>query len=122
MSPVKMLALSASAALAVCAASRPADIPFEKYTLDLGANETCAIADINGDKRPDIVSGENWFENPGTIGGTWKRHHFRDIPFTNNYVDNYSDLILDVNADGRPDMGVQAERGEPEGRPCLPRR
>jgi hypothetical protein len=92
------------AAFALLAVNRPADIPFEKYTLDLGANETCAIADLNGDKRPDIVSGENWFENPGTVGGTWKRHRFRDLNFSNNYVDAFSDLILDVNADGRPDI------------------
>ena len=38
-------------------ATRPAEILFEKHTLDLGANESCAIADINGDGRPDIVSG-----------------------------------------------------------------
>jgi hypothetical protein len=31
------------------AASRPADIVFEKRALDLGSNETCTIADINGD-------------------------------------------------------------------------
>jgi hypothetical protein len=55
--------------------------------------------DVNGDKRPDIVSGENWFENP-----TWKRHKFRDIPFTNNYIDSFSDLALDVNGDGRMDV------------------
>lgn len=103
MSP-RTVAMSMVTALAIFAGGRPPDIPFEKYMLDPGANEACAIADINGDKRPDIVSGENWFENPGTIGGTWKRHHFRDIPFSNNYVDDFSDLILDVNNDGRPDV------------------
>jgi hypothetical protein len=81
------------------AASRPADIVFEKRALDLGSNETCTIADINGDGRPDIVSGENWYEAP-----QWTRHHFRDLPFTNNYIDDFSDLALDVNGDGRVDI------------------
>jgi hypothetical protein len=81
------------------AASRPADIPFERQTLDLGANESCTIVDVNGDKRLDIVAGENWYENP-----TWKQHKFRDINFTNNYIDDFSDLALDVNGDGRPDI------------------
>jgi FG-GAP-like repeat/FG-GAP repeat len=80
-------------------AGRPADIPFDKQTLDLGANETCAIADINGDGKLDVVSGENWFEAP-----KWTRHHFRDLDFTSNYVDNFSDLPLDVNGDGRTDI------------------
>ncbi|MCC6859713.1 MAG: VCBS repeat-containing protein [Bryobacterales bacterium] len=78
---------------------RPADIPFEKYTLDLGANETAAIADINGDGRPDIVAGENWFEAP-----RWARHRFRSINFSNNYIDNFADLPVDVNGDGHIDI------------------
>ena len=87
------------ALLAQRSATRPADIPFEKHTLDVGANESCAIADINGDGRPDIVSGENWYEAP-----SWIKHKFRSLPYTNNYIDNFSDLPLDVNGDGRVDI------------------
>jgi len=94
----------AAAALLSCAAllfaiSRTPEIPFEKHMLDAGANETCALADINGDKRLDIVSGENWYEAP-----TWKKHHFRDLFYTSNYIDDFSDLPLDINADGKPDL------------------
>jgi len=81
------------------AVSRTPDIPFEKHMLDGGGNEPCAFADLNGDGRLDIVSGENWYENP-----TWKKHHFRDLPYTNNYIDDFSDLPLDVNGDGKPDL------------------
>jgi FG-GAP-like repeat len=81
------------------AGSRPPDIPFEKVVLDLGANEACTFADINGDGRLDIVAGENWFEAPN-----WPRHRFREFGFTNNYIDNFSDLALDVNGDGRIDL------------------
>jgi hypothetical protein len=91
-----ILVLVAGLALAV---SRPADIPFEKHTLDLGANESCAITDINGDGKPDIVSGENWYEGP-----RWTKHKFRSLPYTNNYIDNFSDLPLDVNGDGHIDI------------------
>ncbi len=87
-----------TAALAA-AASRPPDIPFEKITLDLGANESCAFADINKDGKLDIVSGENWFEAP-----SWKKHSFREINFANNYIDAFSDLPMDVNGDGYPDI------------------
>ena len=78
---------------------RPDEIPFEKRALDLGANEAAAIADINGDGKPDIVSGENWYEAP-----KWIKHKFRTLGFTNNYIDGFSDLPLDVNGDGQMDI------------------
>ncbi len=79
--------------------ARPPEIPFEKHMLDGGAGETCAVADINGDGLADVVSGEFWYQAP-----RWQPHRFREILFTNNYVDNFSDLALDVNGDGRPDV------------------
>jgi hypothetical protein len=79
--------------------SRPADIPFEKHTIDLGASETCAWADINGDGKLDIVSGENWYEGP-----KWTKHKFREFNYTNNYIDDFSDLPLDANGDGKVDL------------------
>jgi hypothetical protein len=79
--------------------SRPPEIPFEKHALDLGSSESAAIVDINGDGRLDIVSGENWYESPH-----WTKHHFRDILFTNNYIDDLSTLALDVDGDGRADL------------------
>lgn len=95
----KLTLMALMIAAALLAASRPAEIPFETHMLDGGSNETCAIADVNGDKRPDIISGENWFEAP-----SWKKHHFRDLPFSNNYIDTFSDLPLDINGDGRADL------------------
>ena len=81
------------------AASRPADLTFQVRMIDPGATETTAIVDINKDGRPDIVSGDSWYEAP-----SWKKHHIRDINFTNNYVDNFSDLPIDVDGDGYPDL------------------
>ena len=59
--------------------------------LDGGASETAAVADINRDGRLDIVSGENWYEGPGVDAAP-----FRELNFTNNYVDDFSDLPVDV--------------------------
>lgn len=91
--------ISVLLAWAAASRTRPPEIPFEKHTLDLGAAETCAVADINGDGRVDIVAGEFWYEAPA-----WQPHRFREIPFLNNYIDVFSDLPLDVNGDGRPDI------------------
>jgi hypothetical protein len=80
-------------------ASRPAEILFERQMIDPGASETVAVTDVNGDGKLDIVSGEYWYEAP-----KWAPHKFREIEYTNNYVDDFSDLVLDVNGDGRPDI------------------
>jgi hypothetical protein len=80
-------------------APRPPDIPFRTQMLDGGASETAAVADINKDGRLDIVSGENWYEAPN-----WTRRHFRDLGFSGNYIDGFSDMPVDVDGDGYPDI------------------
>jgi hypothetical protein len=81
--------------------TRPPDIPFRIQALDPGASETAAVADFNRDGRLDILSGENWYEAP-----RWQKHHFRDLQFSNNYIDDFSDLPIDVDGDGYPDIAT----------------
>ena len=88
------------------AASRPAEIPFALHMIDPGAYETCAVADINRDGHPDIVSGENWYEGPN-----WIQHHFRSIEYFRNATEDLTDLLLDVNGDGYPDVISSASHG-----------
>jgi hypothetical protein len=47
---------------------------FQKHLIDAGDSEGAAVADINRDGRPDIISGENWYEAP-----EWKKHQLREI-------------------------------------------
>lgn len=93
------ISLLAAPAWLLWSITRPPEILFEKHTLDLGAAETCAWADIDGDGKPDLVAGESWYKS-----STWKQQHFRDLPFVNNFIDNFSDLPLDVDGDGRVDI------------------
>lgn len=93
-----LLPVSALALLSL-GASRPPDIPFDAHTIDIGASETAAVGDVNGDGRLDIVSGERWYEAP-----RWTPHRFREIDYTNGYVDAFSDHLVDVDGDGRLDV------------------
>lgn len=80
-------------------ASRPADIAFNITMIDPGYGETVAVADINRDGKLDIVSGEIWFESP-----RWNKHPLRQIDYSNGYIDDFSDLPVDVDGDGWVDV------------------
>ena len=96
------------AGLMLAATPRSPDIPFTSLLLDNGASETAAVADVDKDGRLDIISGENWYQAPARTasgqGASWTKHKFRDLNFTNNYYDNFSDLPVDVDGDGYPDL------------------
>src|SRR6266498_3852598 len=93
--PAATVALVGGALALVGAQSRPPDVPFSIRMIDPGASETAAFADANNDGRLDIVSSEFWYQAPN-----WEKHKIRDINWNGQYVDNFSDLPIDVDGDG----------------------
>jgi hypothetical protein len=73
-----------------------------------------AIADVNGDGKPDVivairinagatsVPGIIWLENPGTPNGTWIYHVVDTTP--GNYYDPRTVAAADINGDGKLDI------------------
>lgn len=80
-------------------ASRPRDVPFRLHMVDSTWCETVGAADFNRDSRLDLVACEYWYE-----ASNWTPRRIRDINFNGTYVDNFSDLPLDVDADGYVDV------------------
>ncbi len=79
-----------------------------------GRYERLRIADLNGDKRPDVVIVDNyfgnitWFENSGhpRDGALWKRHAIT----LGGLLGAYDVDVADFDRDGRPDVVASSWR------------
>ena len=97
--PAIALTMLAGVCVLTGAQSRPPDIPFTIRLVDGGASETAAFADINNDGRLDIVSSDAWYEAPA-----WTRRPIREIAWNGQYVDNFTDVAIDVDGDRYTDV------------------
>lgn len=74
-------------------------IRYSIRTLTVDANEGIAAGDVDGDGKPDLVAGRNWYRN-----GEWEPRPLRSIEDWNGYVQSNGDYLFDVNGDGRLDV------------------
>jgi hypothetical protein len=77
---------------------------FFVHRLGFDHAEGITTMDMNGDGRPDILSGAFWYENPRPNGGEWKRHQFRTVEWLGEFVSDCGEWTVDVNHDGAPDL------------------
>lgn len=103
--------LSALAALGVLPALA-ADVPaFKTQEIDAGLKIGYAVvtADIDGDKKPDIVVVDQhkvvWYQNPGKQGAAWKKFTILD---GKTRPDNVCVAPIDIDGDGLPELVVGA--------------
>ena len=89
----------------VPATSQP-EVRFRKVVVNAKSDfEAANAADIDGDGKLDIVSGDTWYRAPN-----WEPVRFRDIsvwgrgPGSSGYRGSFAELPLDVNGDRRIDI------------------
>ena len=79
-------------------------VTFLTHRLGTDHAEGITTLDMNGDGRPDLVSGAYWYENPGPAGGEWRRHQYRSVGILGEFVSDSGEWTVDVNHDGAPDV------------------
>lgn len=103
-----LTALAAAAASPLFAADFP---PFKTQEIDTGLKIGYAVvtADVDGDKKPDIVVVDQhkvvWYKNPGTQAGEWKKYVMLD---GKTRPDNVCIAPIDIDGDGLPEFVLGA--------------
>lgn len=83
----------------------PRTLHFSRQFIAAESYESAGAFDIDGDGRPDLISGDFWYENSADPKLRFrKRHLLGNQKRFDEYYDDFGAIPLDVNRDGRTDM------------------
>ncbi|WP_128543665.1 FG-GAP repeat domain-containing protein [Larkinella soli] len=87
------------------AGSEPKAVRFSRYFVAAESYESVGVLDANKDGRPDLLSGDFWYENgPDPKTRFRKRHLIGNQKRFDQYYDDFSTIPMDVNGDGHMDV------------------
>ena len=95
-----MLQMALAAWTLMGSAEMPAVLHFERQRIGRGTYEAASAFDVDNDGAIDIASGGSWFSGPDFVA----EHKITDVMPVDDYFDDFSDYLLDVNGDGYTDI------------------
>jgi len=75
-------------------------VVFEKHPVASEAFESVNVIDVDKDGIPDLLSGSFWYKGPDFV----RRKQVAPIKRYNEYYDNFSAIVWDINRDGNKDI------------------
>lgn len=75
-------------------------VKWKKQLIALERFESAGVFDVNGDGKPNIVSGAYWYETPDIA----TQHVVGPVAAYDDYFDDFSTIPMDVNGNGRLDF------------------
>lgn len=81
------------------------DVKFARHFVAAESFESVGIIDVNKDGKPDLVSGDFWYENADERKNSFRRRKLiGDQKRFEEYYDDFSTIPLDVDGDGDEDV------------------